>query len=200
MKILINSLPRSGSSYLRSMLNQQMFDLDDYFSISEPFNFSKNHKLTKQEIIHYIKNKQNVLIKRMIFEPNLNLLDNLFDYTICLSRKNLFDATLSRVIALKTNIWDKHHNVNLNLKIDFFEFKYFLDETKHWNKKVLTTKCDKLIFYEDLKFNSFDDLKLCNNIVTHSCFYQTNLIYKKETLVTNYLELKEKSEEYLKND
>lgn len=189
MKIQIIALPRSGSSYLRSMLDFQMSNNEDYFSISEPFNSSKNHKLTNDEILYCIKNKKNVLVKNMIFE----LFDNnlMFDYVICLSRKNLFEATLSRVIALTTNKWDESYSDELQITINFLEFKKFLDETLEWNEKILDTKCDKLIFYEDLVFNSVVDIKLFDCILEHKNEYNTSLLYNKQKIITNYLELKQ---------
>lgn len=195
MKIQIIALPRSGSSYLRSMLDFQMSNNKDYFSISEPFNSSKNHKLTNDNILYCIKNKKNVLVKNMIFE----LFDNnlIFDYVICLSRKNLFEATLSRVIALTTNNWDKNHSNELRITINFLEFKKFLDETLEWNNKILNTKCDKLVFYEDLTFNSEVDIKIFEGRVEHKHYYQTSLLYDKQAIITNYLELKEESRKYL---
>lgn len=189
MKIQIIALPRSGSSYLRSMLDFQMSNNEDYFSISEPFNSSKNHKLTNDEILHCIKNKKNVLVKNMIFE----LFDTtlMFDYVICLSRKNLFEATLSRVIALTTNKWDESYSDELKITINFLQFKKFLDETIEWNEKILDTKCNKLIFYEDLAFNSAVDIELFDGIVEHKNEYNTSLLYNKQKIITNYLELKQ---------
>lgn len=195
MKIQIIALPRSGSSYLRSMLDFQMSDTEDYFSISEPFNPSKKHTLTHDEIIYFIKNKKNVLIKNTVFEAVDSSI--VFDYVICLSRKNLFEATLSRVLALKTNKWDEAHSSDLQLTVNFLDFKKFLDETIAWHKKILNTKCDKLIFYEDLEFNSEVDIKLVDNIVEHKHGYQTSVLYDKQKVITNYLELKEESRKYL---
>lgn len=189
MKIQIIALPRSGSSYLRSMLDFQMSNNEDYFSISEPFNSSKNHKLTNDEILYCIKNKKNVLVKNMIFELfDTNLM---FDYVICLSRKSLFEATLSRVIALTTNKWDESYSDELKITINFLQFKKFLDETIEWNEKILDTKCNKLIFYEDLAFNSAVDIELFDGIVEHKNEYNTSLLYNKQKIITNYLELKQ---------
>jgi hypothetical protein len=172
-----------------------MNSYEDYFSISEPFNPSKKHTLTYNEINYFINHKKNVLIKNMVFEPFNN--NFMFDYVICLSRKNLFEATLSRVIALKTNIWDECHSANLKITIDFLDFKKFLDETIEWNKTILNTKCDKFIFYEDLTFDSAVDIKLFDGRVKHTHNYQTSLLYNKKQIITNYLELREKSRKYL---
>jgi len=200
MKIQIIALPRSGSAYLRGMIDCQISNNDDYFTISEPFNVSKNHKLNKDEIIHNIKEKKNVLVKNMIFELEDVDLSNLFDYVICLTRKDMFEATLSREIALKTNKWDQLHDNNLKLTIDFLEFKILLDETVSWNKKLLNIKSNKLIYYEDLSFNSLSDLHLFDDLLTHKTPFETVLLYDKQKLVTNYFELKEQSRIYLNND
>jgi len=199
MKIQIISLPRSGSSYLRSMIDCQLNNVDDYFTISEPFNLSKKHKLTQSEILYQIKNKKNVLVKNIIFELENVDLNNLFDYIICLTRKDIFEATLSRVIALKTNKWDEPQDSNLKLTINFLEFKNFLDETVRWNKKILNIKSNKLVFYEDLTFDSLNDLSLFDNLISHKKSYQTVLLYDKQKLVANYSELKQQSRNYLNN-
>tara|TARA_R110000851_G_scaffold230312_2_gene383035 strand:+ start:4033 stop:4656 length:624 start_codon:yes stop_codon:yes gene_type:complete len=199
MKIQIIALPRSGSAYLRGMIDSQISSNTDYFTISEPFNVSKNHKLKEDEILYYIKEKKNVLVKNMIFELDDVDLSNLFDYVICLTRKDMFEATLSRAIALTTNKWNQPHDDNLKLTIDFLKFKILLDETVRWNKKLLNIKNNKLIFYEDLSFNSSSDLHLFDDLLTYKKPFETFLLYDKQKLVTNYFELKEQSRIYLDN-
>lgn len=198
MKVQIIALPRSGSSYLRSMLDLQMNDLDNYFTISEPFNESKGHILTPNEIINLIKANKNVLVKTMIFEKTTNEFNKLFDYTICLSRKNLFEATLSRIISLTTNKWHEEHDTDLQLSFDFSYFKQFLDETVYWDNELLNKHCHARIFYEDLSFKSYCDLKKINLLITHKTNYNTTLLYSKNKIVTNYSELQNESMKYLK--
>ncbi len=198
MKIQIISLPRSGSSYLRSMIDAQLNDLDNYFSISEPFNHSKNHKLKPNEIIDKIKNNKNVLVKTMIFEKRNEDFNSLFDYTICLTRRNLFEATLSRMIALETKNWDNPHDEKTKVSFDFEYYKIFLNETKFWNKQLLKFSNCNLLYYEDLSFDSLIDINKLSIPIEHKNNYKTCLLYCKKDIVLNYEELREKTEKYLK--
>jgi hypothetical protein len=210
MKLQILSIPRSGSAYLRTMLNHQMRDFDSYYTISEPFNKSKAHLEThynQNYIIQNIIDNKNVLVKSHIHE----LIDNdpiiIKKYlnvnwtTICLLRRDIFEASLSRAISLTTGIWDDCHPANSKLIFKFKEFKKYIDETLLWTdlimKNSLNLTYHTIIFYEDLKFNSQEDLNLLNIPLQHKSFYNTSRLYLKSNVVENYIKLKNESQNYL---
>ena len=202
MKIQILSLPRTGSAYLRKMLSFQMYNYNNFYTISEPFNHSKTnikgHK-DKNAIIENIINSNHVLVKNHIHEIFnikkllLNQYCSVDWFTICLLRKNVFEMTLSRAIALQTNKWDNQNYKNLTIKIDNKFFKECLNESIRWIRLIkqnqLNFNYNKIIYYEDLKFNSLDDLKNLNISLPHTKFYSSKKLYSKKKLVSNYNEL-----------
>lgn len=212
MKIQILSLPRTGSSYLRSMLNSQMRNYNNFYTISEPFNHSKNNIKSyknKNKIIKNINKSNYILVKSHIyqlFDIDKLLLEKYCSvdwFTICLLRKNIFEMTLSRAIALKTNVWNNQKHNNLKINIDSGFFKNCLQDSVKWiqimKQNHFNFNYNKIIYYEDLNFNSLDDLKILNISLPHVKLYESKKRYSKKKVVLNYNELFDNSIKFLKN-
>jgi hypothetical protein len=211
MKIQILSLPRTGSAYLRKMLSLQMQELDSFYTISEPFNETKTEYIDKNFIIEKIISSKNVLVKSHIHELCAINNTDLFKkyslinwYTICLLRKNIFNMTLSRAIALHTNVWDEQDYSNLNFEIDLNFYENCLNESLTWIKSikynVLNFNYKKILFYEDLNFCSTNDLKLLDISLKHKQHYTSKKLYSKKQLITNYKEIFLFTESFVKKD
>ncbi len=209
MKIQIISLPRSGSSYLRSMIDFHISN-DNYFSISEPFN--KEKKFIINEVLHKLKTHDVVLVKNHLNQL-LDLEKKYFDKfkeipwtTFFLMRKNLFNMTISRCISLISGIWDIHDGEltqTLHIDKDFFlyNFEWTLKYTYLLYNNCLSINYKKMIFYEDLFFDNFLDLKTLN---LESYYKGQEIItkknIKKELVVDNLQELLDLSKSYFEKN
>lgn len=212
MKIQILSIPRSGSSYFRSMLNAQMKQFEDYYTISEPFNLSKAHLCShnnKTQVMQQLNHSTHALVKIQPYELLTKCYEQFIDnyvnipwYTICLLRKDIFEASLSRLIAIQTGIWDDVH-VSTAFCVEFEELKKYINDTLYWTDIILDNKFNfnygKIVFYEDLYFNSACDLLYLELPIEHVSYYETSKKYLKEYMIVNYYELKEKSQHYLED-
>jgi len=210
MKIQILSMPRTGSSYLKTMLNFQMTKYVNYFTISEPFNDSKQSLIKYQNrntIINSIKSSDNALVKSHIHELiNIQHTDVFKEYsaidwyTICLLRRNIFTLTLSRVIAISTGVWDNQNFKNLIMHIDFEIFKNYLIQTLNWIRFIKLNSFNfifhKVVFYEDLLFKSESDLNNIGIPVTHTTYYAPSRLYLKRDIISNYNELYQNTIEF----
>lgn len=223
MKIQIVSLPRTGSSYLRQMLNYKLhsdmynYDVDE----NEPFNDENYHQLGKEKEyyalgkIHKILSNNNVVVKNHYYHlyrlykdfPKLYEKYNKNNFiNYCLLRKNFFESCLSTAIASKTNSWSTPYayDNNLNLEIPFSEFEEELKIYKNYWLLVaenrLKIEYKKIVYYEDLTFNHSIDYDYINNNDTPlNSSYTSNSVElskkspEKMIIVKNYNELKELS-------
>jgi hypothetical protein len=205
MKIQILSLPRTGSTYLFHMLNLQLTDCEDFYSISEPFNVNK--KNFKKSVKNILKNK-NVLVKSHVYELIYIKESLLFRkycsvdwHTICLLRKNVFEMTLSRAIALIVKNWDNLYCDGLKLKINPLIFKKQLLESLYWLRliKYNSFNVKNIIYYEELTFDSSQDMKRLNLPIEHTIFYKSKKFHDNKQIVSNYNDLYLMTEKLLKN-
>jgi len=211
MKIQIISTPRSGSAYLRSMLDSYFNNNENYFSLSEPFNSGKFNNSQIYENYLKIINSDVTVIKTHIHElvefKKTNE-DSYYSYlghgwyNIILKRKDTFEATLSRVISEKTGNWDNPEieHPPIYIEIDYFFMK--LKENIFWNRlleeNVLKLNYDTVIYYEDLSFIPKNDISMFNFKVTGESTYTRKKMPDKTQRVSNYEELKSKTEDFLK--
>lgn len=208
MKILIASMARSGSRYLKEFIYSYISK--PCLLQSEPFNDINMVKYDQAYVNKIIKEcavNKTVLMKshindilRLNAQQQEYFLKNYDWYKILLLRKDLFACTLSHALAstldnyntkkyFKTELSiDKTLFLNLlQLKIDNFEK---LAEIKNQNKY------NKIIYYEDFFFNS-KDLHYFNFLLSSShvnCVYNTktpnNLINIKNKKKLHHLFLK----------
>lgn len=207
MRIQILSLPRTGSAYLREMIDRQLLNLPNYYIISEPFNNSKSNQdgyQDREAIIEKIRNADIVLVKNHIHELEELIGTEImgcfcsFDwYTICLLRKNIFEMTLSRAIALQTDVWEDQNFLDLKLTIDNNFFEDCLHNSIRWiemiKRNALNFTYNKIVFYEELTFNSRRDFDNIGLPFVHQVEFTTTKTYSKEELVLNYEELKQQA-------
>jgi hypothetical protein len=150
MKILIISLPRTGSSNLLfSLANEKNLK-----PVIEPFNSNIWNKENNHVNRIYHSNDDNVIVKTIIFQHPDNLsLSKEFDEVILLSRKNLTDCAES---------WSY---LEYKKKQNGFEFNqpYFWEKTPNyieeleniikWNKELTFISNElniPITYYEDL--------------------------------------------------
>ena len=208
MKIHILSIPRSGSAYVRSLLNFYLQSDTDYFSVSEPFNKDKLYPLGI--LFENIKKNKTVVIKNQIshiIDLDVKVLEQFKQVnwiTICLLRKNLFDATISRCISHKTGIWDADDGIiseSINLDPDFFiyNFKLTINYTELLLNDAYDFKYKNIIYYEDLTFDNSADLKLIGlPQIGISNKISTIPNKEKSLIVKNYFDLKQHALEFVK--
>jgi len=189
-----------------------MYNYNNFYTISEPFNHSKNNIKSyrnKNKIVKNMIKFNYVLVKshvHQLFDIDKLLLEKYCSVdwiTICLLRKNVFEMTLSLAIALKTNVWGNQNYNNLKINIESNFFKNCLQDSIKWiqimKQNHFNFNYNKIIYYEDLNFNSLDDLKILNISLPHVKFYDSKKLYSKKKVVLNYDELFDNSVKFLKN-
>lgn len=169
MKYNIISIPRSGSGYLRSLIANNLETSDGFYSISEPFNPTKNRTITSNEIIHKMISSDVVVTKNHIHElmsiPDYNDFWSIPFIHVVLLRKNIFECTLSRCIAIHTKQWSEYTytaNDRFVIPQELFVSEFY-NSIYMWNT-VSTNKFnisyDRVLYYEDLTFKSDVDCSL----------------------------------------
>ena len=169
MKYNIISIPRSGSGYLRSLIAKNLETNDGFYSISEPFNPTKNRTITPNEIIHKMISSDVVVTKN-----HINELMSISDHNdfwsipfihVVLLRRNIFECTLSRCVAIHTKQWSEYKytaNDRFMIPQELFVSE-FHNSISMWNA-VSTNKFnisyDRVLYYEDLTFKSDVDCSL----------------------------------------
>jgi hypothetical protein len=228
MKIQIVSLPRTGSSYIRTLLNYKIhsarYDYDA--DVNEPFNdenywnLSKRKKSYALSKIKEISKKNNIIIKNHYFHlyhlyqdyPELYFKfsqNNFVNY--CLLRQNVFESALSTAIAINKNSWSYPY---LYTEIDsiYIPFREFLNTLEFYKKNWLlvaenTLKINfkKIIYYENFTFDYLSDYNYITDSTETQYAETTDLseISKKtpskKLIVENYDQLKEKSLDFISN-
>lgn len=172
MKIEIISIARSGSRYLKELLIYHLSQ--QYLLYSEPFNeiwmttYSKRHV---GKVIKKCKGIENVLIKTHI--NDLHRIDNIDQkeyffsdhwYKILLLRKDMFNSTLSHAIALEINNFnlDTYEFKEISISLDKFVSLLYhkIEQVERIAQMIHEGNYDQLVYFEDLTFNRYTDLKL----------------------------------------
>ena len=161
MKILIEAIPRSGSTVLMKALAK----IYNCRAITEPWLKATYHETLSQNILEERKVK-NVVIKSMAsqvpsdgkYEDRLDIHTRFakqFDIVICLGRKNKKEQVESFVHAIKNNTgpkeWHGKYTFNDNIsEEDYIEYGNQYDSHMS-DLKLLAKNLDKeIIWYEDL--------------------------------------------------
>jgi hypothetical protein len=161
MKILIEAIPRSGSTVLMKALAK----IYNCRAITEPWLKATYHETLSQNILEERK-VNNVVIKSMAsqvpsdgkYEDRLDIHTRFakqFDIVICLGRKNKKEQVESFVHAIKNNTgpkeWHGKYTFNDNIsEEDYIEYGNQYDSHMS-DLKLLAKNLDKeIIWYEDL--------------------------------------------------
>ena len=202
MKYNIISIPRSGSGYIRSLISKNLEFNDKFYSISEPFNWSKNRKISPSEIIERMQTSDVVVTKNHISElvslytTHSDLYSSFFAIPfahILLLRKNIFQCTLSRCVAHVTDQWSEYtytsdDKISIPINLDMSELTHSLSMWECIATNYFNVSYYKIVYYEDLSFSSNDlDIFEIKSIIPVD--YQKSP--EKHKLVLNYDELKQ---------
>lgn len=109
-------------------------------------------------------------------------------------RKNIFDVSLSQIIAAKTNCWVTYHNTPITkCHIDLQEFKTNCDLNLKQYKLLSEIDSPYIVNYDDLSGEYNADWDLLNFIPKPTTFYNFGGIPNRPKIstVTNYNELYE---------
>jgi hypothetical protein len=158
MKILIISLPRTGSTSYFNLLSQK-YNLK---SISEPFNDVLGNSEYNEK--YDWSTETNICVKTHINQKDLNFYINFvnyFDEIILLSRKDLIACAESFAYAKYYNNFSEKYNWTSTKN-----FKKNVDLIKQYNNKLIElskTLNKNIIYYEDI-FNIDSTDRLRTNI------------------------------------
>lgn len=172
MKILIEAIPRSGSTVLMKALAK----IYNCRTITEPWLKAAYHETLSQNILKERKIK-NVVIKCMAsqvpsdgtYEDRLDIHTRFakqFDMVICLGRKNKKEQVESFVHAIKNNInpkeWHGKYTFNDNIT-DYDYNQYGIQYDGHMlDLKLLADNLgSEIIWYEDLFSGDKDRVDQC---------------------------------------
>jgi len=161
MKILIEAIPRSGSTVLMKALAK----IYNCRAITEPWLKATYHKTLSQNVLEERKVK-NVVIKSMAsqipsdgkYEDRLDIHTRFakqFDIVICLGRKNKKEQVESFIHAIKNNTdpkeWHGKYTFNDNIsEEDYIEYGNQYDKFMSDLKLLAKNLDSKIIWYEDL--------------------------------------------------
>lgn len=180
MKIQILSMPRAGSTYVYSLINNVVTPNVSPQTINEPFNYtaryphltSTNRRIElTQRIIQNLKNSTDTVVKNHISHfdnielPALVTEFRLIDwYTIVLLRRDLFKSALSLAVSTITHEWITYDNNTTPVAIEPEHFLKELDHVIYSVRNIVNNvhgfKYNQVIFYEDLTFDPQHDFNM----------------------------------------
>lgn len=170
MKILLISLPRTGSTSITSYFNESN---KNFKTFSEPFNI--NGKLgyyTYKNVIKY----SNIFVKHMLVQKPPGLKDLTtkeqfkrfykdFDKIVFLDRKNLTEQVESLSTALVTKVWHTKYVYSEQQHSEYI--KEQTKTLKYWKKKMISLSNEydcKIFYYEDIFYNKEKMLEFLSEI------------------------------------
>lgn len=209
MKIRIVSIPRSGSSYLGSVLTNTLFS--DHTYMNEPFMSVADADLETVKDdwtakIAEIATAEDVIVKVHMHHleqmEKLDLLEDFksieFDKTIFISRDDIAEAALSLTLSGITGSWyeDTHEETSVEIdeerligNLNFIKF-----HTDNMKENIYDLTVDKIISYEELTFDRLEDIVLLGFEFDGelSRTLRPGKFRHKALLIENYVELKDK--------
>ena len=194
---LIISHPRSGSNYLFDCLTRIApgANFCEPFPTTEDFKIVNKGKVIKTHLYDFL-NLDKKLQKKLLSTR----------YTVLLLRKNIFESAISDIIAAHFQQWNSYTYTTDNaFSIDKKEMIQYVDGYVEYWKKFINFKnshnLDKIIYYEDLTFNSKKDLKNFFNIDKTYLLKisEETKAPNKNIIVKNYNELESKYLKYIKD-
>lgn len=172
MRIQIISTPRSGSTYLYTILTQALPDHVGYMEQRPiryldkltPWRVEFEEKAKKQlakmhDITNYMEENENWSLPNIITKSHVDTarIPQGNFYKILLTRKNLFKQVLSLAIATQTKNFFDPEIEPIGLSPKLFEDSFH--RVIQYNKIAKTIEADIKIYYEDLTFDPKKDLK-----------------------------------------
>ena len=173
MKILILSHTRCGSTTLCKWISKELnIELDE-----SPYN-KKTFNLVFEKVD---------IIRKIVIEEYLpsNDVINKFDKVICLSREKTIDASISFLIANRTNIWHNEYDVSkewiMENKNEILKNAYRYDLMKNKLNQIKSLQ----ITYENIYVNKTDIVKVIDHLNIKNPLYleevDYNNKYRKDT-------------------
>ena len=197
MKILIEAIPRSGSTALLKALSK----IYNCTPISEPWLRADDHETLTHDFLS-LRKINNVVIKSMAsqipsdgkYEDRLDIHTRFakqFDVVICLGRKNKKEQVESFIHAVKNNKepkeWHSKYTFNDNISDQDYD-QYGIQYDNHMSdlKLLANNLGSDIIWYEDLFSGDEDRVNQClknlpDNISYESLKKYTNPILKYRT-------------------
>lgn len=207
MKILVLSVPRSGSSYLCSVLTNTVFS--NYVYLNEPFmavddNNLQNIKSDWQNKIHQIEQDNNIIVKVHLHHleqmDKIDLLEDFknvqFDKVYAIFRQDTFESALSLTISGITGSWykDDHNQTQIEIPEDVFlnNVDFIKEHTDNLIQNKFDFDIELLIEYSQLSFDRLQDLKLLGYTYDDNVLelLSPGKFRDKSALVKNYNQLK----------
>lgn len=210
MKIRIVSIPRSGSSYLGSVLANTLFS--DHTYMNEPFMSVADADLETvkdewAEKIAEIAAAEDIIVKVHMHHleqmEKLELLEDFksieFDKTFFISRDDIAEAALSLTLSGITGSWYEDTHEETSVEIDeerlIGNFNFIKFHTDNMKENIYDLTVDKIVSYEELTFDRLEDIVLLGFEQFDGELSRTlrpGKFRHKALLIENYVELKDK--------
>lgn len=222
MRIHILGVPRGGTTYLYDIVRRYHSPLQTVEYGNEPFHptlyYSKDVDLdvAYADVIRVNKLQKRSVIKthvqHLIDLRERNLLDRFkstVDYNVVIIRRNIFDVILSSIVSSEQDEWFKYNNEVTPIIVDTEMFKYWWKgiyyDTLRIYKNEFDIEYDEIVYYENFTrklSRDWSNMKLCNTYYTSLVDLQSahTKAPPKETVVSNYDELKQIALEYAKQE
>lgn len=148
MRILIISIPRSGSTSL-------MFKLSTEYNLIPVFEPFRKHLTNEKFNSTFQYNMQNVVVKTMVYQHTNNVdLSKIFDKTILLSRRDLKSCAESLAYLTKNGKYGYSLDEDYfyeNISDEEFQINYQAIEKYNQQIKNLSNELElPIIYYEDI--------------------------------------------------
>ena len=209
MKIRIVSIPRSGSSYLGSVLINTLFS--DHTYMNEPFMSVTDADLETvkdswKEKIAEIAATDDIIVKVHMHHleqlEKLELLEEFkdieFDKTFFISRDDIAEAAISLTLSGITGSWYEDTHEETSVEIDeerlIGNLNFIKLHTDRMKENIYDLTVDKIISYEELTFERLEDIVLLGFEFDGelSRILRPGKFRHKALLIENYVELKDK--------
>lgn len=200
-------LPRSGTTYLSRVIQ-------DYYSpesvaqvkiirddLNEPFSDTDIGAVDKFLEKLYQSEYPLVIKSHYCHLPNYIEKINQFDfYNIGLSRKDIWETSLSLAIANQKNQWFDYDTNSIKLDIEFYDkwLRNCLGALDEFKQNKCNIDFDEIIYYEDLSLDprtDFSKLKLCDKSIDNLQDIKLHKTFRpapcKKDIVLNYNQIRD---------
>jgi hypothetical protein len=221
-KLQVLGMPRSGTTYLFSLLADQVnTKFDGRFNESFHMNSPRHKHLTSEQKIELASTRlkswcnkdQTAIAKNHTSHLNFLKRSDLIDeftasdpYTILMVRRNIIDTTLSFARAVTTNEWTRYRtSASILVDVNIFTNRILKASTQYMTdlaKNPWRLRYDEIVYYEDLtgkpdvdliKLKIYDEQMFTPN--PNAVIITERAPDKKESIV-NYDELRNIAIEY----
>lgn len=211
MRIEIISMPRTGSTYLYSIIKKHV---PNCYGAAEPFYFDSLQECSPdfaiqwklKKLISNVRKFSNAVLKTHMHQreqivSNNAEYENLQWTKILLLRRNIFEAVLSFTIANHINDYsnpDVDRPITIHETAFLSKLEKVLDMWKLFVQYKNQNKYHHIVYFEDLTFDPAIDLQKFNISVgpTHNEYIKRQ---DKNTIVKNYDDLYDHFNKVMKN-